>query len=125
MSTIVCDTITNGTETITVANDVKGSAKAWMNLNGQTGGIRNSFNISAFIDEGTGEYRFTFTTPMPNNDYVIASSGIANDQAVRQIGVGLDSNKSTTQVAVKSVFCTPTATGYFDYNICDFVIFGD
>jgi len=125
VETINTTTITNGTESISVANNVKGSAKAWINFSGDTSIIRNSFNISGFTDEGTGQYRFTFTTPMPNANYVVASSAIANDQAVRQIGVGLNSNKSTTQIAVKSVFVTPTSSGYFDYEICDFVIFGD
>ena len=125
MSTINVQTITNGTDTISVANNVRGGAKAWINFNGQTNFIRNSFNISAFTDEGTGQYRFTFTTPMPNADYVLASSAIANDEGVRQIGVGLGGNKSTTQIAVKSIFCSPTSSDYFDYSVCDFVIFGD
>lgn len=57
--------------------DVTGAApvypvRAYINMDG-TGTIttRRSKNISAITDLGTGTYRFTFATAMPNADYVI------------------------------------------------------
>ena len=51
-----------------------GTAKAWSNLNG-TGTIaeRDSFNISGYVDNGTGDYTFTISADMSNANY--AQSG--------------------------------------------------
>jgi hypothetical protein len=108
-----------------VTNIYRGTCRAWCNYDGIANTINSSYNISSVTDEALGEYRFNFTVAMPNDDYALASSAIANNQAVRQIGVGVPSNKITTSCAVKSVYCTPTARGYFDYNICDVAFFSD
>lgn len=125
VQTINTTTITNGTESISVTNSYKGTCRAWCNYNGILNTIRSSYNISSVTDEATGQFRFNFTTPMPNDGYVLVSSAIANGQAVRQIGVGLQSNKLTTSCGVKSVFQTTTASGYFDYGVCDVAFFSE
>ena len=125
VTTITTDTITNGSESISVNNNYKGTCRAWCNYNGILNTIRSSYNISSVTDEATGQFRFNFTTPMPNDDYVLVSSAVANNQAVRQIGVGLQSNKLTTSCGVKSVFQTSTSSGYFDYGVCDVAFFSD
>ena len=47
------------------------AAKAWSNLNG-TGTIaeRASFNISGYVDNGTGDYTFTLSANMNNINYM-------------------------------------------------------
>ncbi len=125
VSTITTDTITNGTESISVNNNYKGTCRAWCNYNGTLNTIRSSYNISSVTDEAEGQYRFNFTTAMPNANYVLVSSAIANNQAVRQIGVGLQSNKVTTSCGVKSVYQATTVSGYFDYEVCDVAFFSD
>ncbi len=125
VETINASTITNGTESISVANNYKGTCRAWCNYDGGTNVIRSSYNISSVTDEATGQFRFNFTTAMPNDDYVLVSSAIANNQAVRQIGVGLQSNKETTSCGVKSVFQATNSKGYFDYEVCDVAFFSE
>ena len=47
-----------------------GSAKAWSNLNG-TGTIseRDSFNISSYSDNGTGNYTYNYANHMSDTNY--------------------------------------------------------
>lgn len=46
--------------------------RAYINMDGTgTISIRRSANISAITDLGTGTYRFTFTTAMPNANFII------------------------------------------------------
>ena len=47
--------------------------KAWVNFNGSgTVSIIGSFNMSSITDQGTGQYRLTYTNAMPNDDYCAA-----------------------------------------------------
>ena len=67
--TNVIDT-TGGTST----NLMSGLAKAWSNLNG-TGTIaeRDSFNISGYVDNGTGDYSINFSSPLDSGNYQLNS----------------------------------------------------
>ena len=66
---------------VPMATVASGSAKSWMNLNGEgTIATRDSFNVSTIVDRGTGLYTQRFTSNMLNDDY--AGSGSA--QAVYQ-----------------------------------------
>ena len=69
--TNVSDT-TGGTST----NLMSGLAKAWSNLNG-TGTIaeRDSFNISGYVDNGTGDYTFTISSDMSDANYAHSYGG--------------------------------------------------
>jgi len=64
--------VTNVTDTTggTSTNLMSGLAKAWSNLNG-TGTIaeRDSFNISGYVDNGTGNYTFTIANDMGDTNY--------------------------------------------------------
>ena len=54
------------------------AARAWGNFKGTTPtSIRASANIASFVRTGTGDYTITFTTPMPDANYVVVgmSSG--------------------------------------------------
>lgn len=50
-------------------------SRARFNLNG-TGTIaaRDSFNVSSFVDNGTGDYTANFAISFPNADYTAASA---------------------------------------------------
>ena len=53
----------------------QGLAKAWLNLNVETFGARDSFNVASTTDNGTGDSTMTFSSAMSNDDY--ACSGLA------------------------------------------------
>ena len=53
---------------------VSGSAKVWGQHNSSA--YRDSFNLSTFTDNATGDFTHTFTNAMANNDY--AGLGMAS-----------------------------------------------
>ena len=48
---------------------LSGAAKAWINYNGSTNAIRDSFNVSSITDEGTGSHQINFTNSFANANY--------------------------------------------------------
>ena len=57
-----------------------GSAKAWVQGSSDTT-FRDKFNVGSGTDNGTGDYSYTFTNNMANNDY--ACGGLVIDSAPR------------------------------------------
>lgn len=53
-------------------NEASGLCKAWVNFNGTgTVAIRDSYNVSSVVDNGTGNFTVNFTTAMPDANYSI------------------------------------------------------
>jgi len=75
MSTLVTQTISNGTVSTSSANVIQGSAKAWVNYNQVTSTIRGSYNVSSITNNGTGDFTINFTNALPNGNYAWAGSG--------------------------------------------------
>ena len=80
MSTLVAQTISNGTVSTSSANVIQGSAKAWVNFDGtvSTPTIRGSFNVGSITKNGTGDYTVNFTTAMPNANYSVCMTAMRN-----------------------------------------------
>lgn len=71
--TITVGTISDGTNSGSATDAIKGSLSAWCTLNGTgTISILNSYNISSVTDGGTGDYRFNHSTG--NTNYCAVSS---------------------------------------------------
>lgn len=76
MSTLVAQTLSNGTVSTSTANCIQGSAKAWVNFDGTgTVAIRASYNVSSITDNGTGDYTINFTNALPDANYCIVTNG--------------------------------------------------
>lgn len=111
MSTLVAQTISNGTVSTSSANVIQGSAKAWVNFNG-TGvvAIRASYNVSSITDNGTGSYTVNFTNAMPDVNYAVAGSAGTNSagNGYRWLAVGSsqasDFSMTTTAVRVQTTY---------------------
>ena len=117
MSTLKADTIqstSGGAATLTKQS----AAKAWANLNGSTFGLRKSLNIASAVDNGTGDYTFSFTSAMADINY--ASHGTtSNDVSLTPQTIAVN-NKSaggyanvaptTSQFRVTVVRATDGAT---------------
>jgi len=71
MSTIKTTTLsTQGGSTVPVDTVVNGTAKAWINFNGQgTVAIRRAFNVASITDNGTGDYTINLTAAMQDVNY--------------------------------------------------------
>ena len=65
MSNLVVSNISDGTDTVETSYVVNGSAKAWVNFDGQsTATIRDSLNMSSIADNGTGDYTLTYSNSL-------------------------------------------------------------
>lgn len=103
MSTLRVTTISNqgGTKTVPADTVVDGTAKAWVNFNGQgTIAIRASFNVTSITDGGVGFYTVNFTTAPVD----------ANYSALLTIGQGAAGNTWSSYEATR-------ATGTITYVI--------
>ena len=73
--TLTITTLSDGTNSTSATNVVKGSAKAWCNYNGTAGTIRGSYNIASVTKNSNGNYTFNFTNAMPNANYAAVTTG--------------------------------------------------
>lgn len=68
--TLTITTLSDGTNSTSTTNCIQGSAKAWVNFNGQSGAsIRSSYNVSSVTRTGTGQYTVNFTNAFANTNY--------------------------------------------------------
>ena len=76
--TVVMSTLSDGTNSTSATNPIRGSAKAWCNFDGFTGAtatIKGSFNISSVTYNAAGDYTLNFTNAMADTNYTF--SGVA------------------------------------------------
>lgn len=111
MSTLVAQTISNGTVSTSTANVVNG-AKAWINYKGTvTRGINASYNVSSVTANGTGDYTINFTNAFADANYAAVMSAettIAAGSFADLMGV-VSGGRSTTSVRVTCINSTDGA----------------
>lgn len=126
MSTIKTETLsTPSNATVPVDTVVNGTAKAWVNFNGQgTVAIRRAFNVASITDVGTGQYRVNFTNAMADTNYAVVNtvSGYSDatefvDSRMQGLGIAL----STAYASVSSKH--PAATAWYDVYQMNVAIF--
>jgi hypothetical protein len=108
MSTLVAQTISNGTVSTSSANVIQGSAKAWVQAS-SSGSINGSFNVSSVTRNSAGDYTINFTTAMINANYAFNTSVIGG--AARLIWSGTPST-SSINVVIASTVQVPTDTAF-------------
>ena len=83
---------------------VNGSAKSWVNFNGQgTIAARDSFNLASLTDNGNGDYTITFSNNMENANYIINGTGeqlSSNDSIVVNKDYSTAYTTSAARIAV-------------------------
>ncbi len=105
MSTLVAQTISNGTVSTSSANVIQGSAKAWARFTGSTGAIEGSFNVSSITRNAAGDYTVNFTTAMPNANYAT----VANCPYIAGVALTI---AATNWSVISGTYVTPTTTAY-------------
>lgn len=101
MSTIVAQTLSNGSVSTSTANCIQGSAKAWVNFDGTgTVAIRASFNVSSITDNGLGDYTVNFTNALTDANYATQITGKSSGPATGFIGTAGNATQTTTQLRV-------------------------
>jgi hypothetical protein len=90
MSTLVAQTISNGTVSTSSANVIQGSAKAWVNFTGSNGAVRSSYNVSSVTRNGLGDYTISYTTALSDSNYSYMGMGRRNASANRPIVLSMN-----------------------------------
>lgn len=88
-STIQGSTLSDGTNSTSTTNCIKGSAKAWVSFSGST--VNASYNVSSITVNGTGDYTVTFTSAFSDTNYSFC--GFADSNSLTRGGGG---TKTTT-----------------------------
>jgi hypothetical protein len=79
------------------------TCKAWVNFDGTTNVIRDSYNVSSITDYGTGYHGINFTTPMSNGEYSVSGSAQRpGDDNNAGMCVHYGAAPSTTSVRISS-----------------------
>ena len=100
MSTVVAQTISNGTVSTSSANVIQGSAKAWVSVSGGSPSINASYNVSSVTRPQTGIYTINFSTAFADANYAInVSTLVGGASAYAFVGYA---NPSTTSCQVGS-----------------------
>ena len=86
MSTLVAQTISNGTVSTSSANVIQGSAKAWCSWTGSSGAIQASYNISSVTRTSGGTFNIAFTNAFADTNYAMAV-GSCQTVGVGNLGV--------------------------------------
>jgi hypothetical protein len=99
------------TQDVSFETIFSGTAKAWSNLNGtSTIAERNSFNISGYVDNGTGDYTATISSDMSAADY-------AANSAAQSSGGDIRSGRSNAVGSTGILTQTPAGAAYDEPTI--------
>jgi len=91
MSTLNVANISDGTDTVETGYVVNGSAKAWVHSN-SAAAILNSLNVSSGLDNGVGDYTYTYTASLTLSHY----SSQANVRASSSAAYTCNTSAQTT-----------------------------
>lgn len=104
-----------------------GSAAVWSNLNG-TGTIaeRDSYNVTSYTDNGTGDYTITIANDMANTNYAVLATGNYLSAIERHLYNAKIDARATGSVDIETVQ-DETGTGvaaFFDVDDLNVAILG-
>ena len=128
MSTLEVSNLNDGTTTVATTYVTNGSAKAWVNFQGDgTVAIRDSLNTSSITDTTTGQYFQNYTSNMNAVDYCSVGS------AGKSSGGHTESNSgyvnlaeiSGTYVNKRTIFVCTVAGDFVDRDHVTCMIIGD
>lgn len=98
---LTISTLSDGTNSTSSTNCIQGSAKAWVNFNGNTGGvpsIRSSYNVSSVTTSGTGQYAINLTNALADANYSSPASLSINGSFATSNNVTLASWPASSSV---------------------------
>jgi hypothetical protein len=108
--TLTISTLSDGTNSTSSTNCIKGSAKAWVQYDTSTGVISGSFNVSSITLGSTGVTTVNFTTAMPNTNYAFNLSSTGDGQvAVIYLNGTKSSTMTTTTLRISTAYWTGTS----------------
>jgi len=80
VTTLTSTTLSDGTNSTSSTNCIKGSAKAWAMINGGAATVTASFNVSSVTRASTGNYTINYTTALSSANYAVLATctGVAS-----------------------------------------------
>lgn len=112
---LVVSTLNDSSGVLATQNGMTGIAKAWVNWNGSTSTIRDSFNVSSVTRSATGNYLVNFTTAMPNANYAVAVS-VSSMPAVSDANlISLDNTSGSRTNPTTTALAVSTFSAQFNY----------
>lgn len=73
--TLVISTLSDGTNSTSATNPIRGSAKAWVLFNGTSPGtIRASYNVSSVTYSSAGNFLVNFTSAFSSANYSVSGA---------------------------------------------------
>jgi hypothetical protein len=109
---VTANTLSDGTNSTSATNCIRGSAKAWVNFDGTTASpstIRSSFNVTSVTKNGTGDYTVNFTNAFSDANYSMTSSSANTAPTMSIASPKLTATPFTTSAA--SVETRNTSSG--------------
>jgi hypothetical protein len=109
------------------ADNVTGTAKAWINFKGNDSGsgneplIRESFNVSSVVDRAIGKFTINFSTNMPNANYVVAGVVGNADDGLSVTAVRVANSPAVGNVQINTSY---EGSNAYDNDHNSVVIFG-
>jgi hypothetical protein len=80
---VTANTLSDGTNSTSATNPIRGSAKAWVNFDGTLSTPitpRSSYNVTSITKNGTGDYTITFTNAFSNVNYTPVAMGMRTSE---------------------------------------------
>jgi hypothetical protein len=128
---LTIDTLRAGSGVLATQNGMTGIGKAWANFNPSSGTVvlNNSFNVSSVTRNATGDYTVSFTTAMPNANYVMGAV-LGNGTSTTDGVAWVVSFQSTTNITTSSCriitsYGSNAGRGLFDPNPVTVAFFGN
>ena len=106
------------------ADNVTGTAKAWINFDGDDGGsaaVRTSFNVSSLAERAVGKFTINFSTDMPNANYVVAGVVGNADDGLSVTAVRVANSPAVGNVQINTSY---EGSNAYDNDHNSVVIFG-
>jgi hypothetical protein len=124
--TLTVSTLSDGTNSGSATDAIKGSARAFVNFNATgTVAIRAGYNVSSITDDGTGRFRVNFTNAMADVNYSCATN---QSRYYDNSTTNNDRNRGTNVIGQTTTYARlmcglHTAASYEDFPMVSFVAF--
>jgi hypothetical protein len=121
--TLVITTLSDGTNSTSATNPIQGSAKAWVNFNGNGGVRAASYNVSSITVNGTSDFTINFATALADANYAVFGSsrrGVTDNNS--QFYLPLSGTYTASAVRVVC-FSTSVAGTSLECNLCNVAVF--
>lgn len=92
---------------------------AWINFNGVTNDIRNSYNVSSITDNGTGDFTVTWDVDFNNANYSLVCAGRESGTEALYVGI------TSQAVGSARIFVSSHTGGNTDSTFTNCIAIGD